>query len=74
MNNYVILHFSGYASVKMLHNGLQIENSSTCGRLLHSIANVTLTDQGRYTCRAQDADGNVIEQPLGNLSMIGEHY
>ena len=70
-NNIMFCIFSGYTSVEILHDESQILSAS-CGHIFHTIANVTLTDQGWYTCRARDAHNNVIEQPFGNIRIVGE--
>ena len=67
----ILFVFSGYASVEILHNGSQLLSAS-CGHIFHTITNATLTDQGQYTCRARDADDNLIERPFGNVRIVGE--
>ena len=79
-NNYIInnlfptfaLLYSDYTNVEMLHNGSRIEFSASCATLLHTIQNVSLSDQGVYFCRAQAVNGSTIEKPLGNLTVFSK--
>ena len=40
--------------------------------VVHTIRNATYSDEGKYICRAEAADGSTFETPLGNMSVIGE--
>ena len=65
--------FSGYESVALYHNGVQVQSSDTCVvRQLHRINMTDYPDQGVYTCLAQTADGSNVTEPVGNLKIVGK--
>ena len=44
----------------------------SCDMVVHTIRKATYSDEGKYMCRAEAADGSTFETPLGNMSVIGE--
>ena len=61
-----------FDSVQLLLNGTAIRLWQSCGTEIHTISNVSHSDEGEYACKAQAADGTTFETPLGNLSVIGK--
>ena len=56
----------------MLHGDTVVHPWQSCSTLLHTVHNVSYSDQGNYTCRVQDATNHICDRPLGNLSVISK--
>ena len=68
--------YSGYESVEILHQGVQLKQHDSCQnhRLIYAINATNTTDEGTYTCQARLANGSTTQQPLGNMAIIGKQY
>ena len=64
--------FRAYVMVQILHNDSVIHPWQSCSTVLHTVHNVSYSDEGRYTCRVQDASYHICDRPLGNLSVISK--
>ena len=58
--------------MELIHNGMQVQSSDICGRLLYRINVTDYSDQGLYTCVAHSADGSNSTESVGTLTIVGE--
>ena len=58
--------------VQLLHGETIVHPWQSCSTVLHTVHNVSYSDEGKYTCRVQDATNHICDRPLGNLSVISK--
>ena len=69
---FLTSQYRNYEMVQILHNETVVHPWQSCSTVLHIIRNVSISDEGMYTCRVQDASNHVCDRPLGNLSAISK--
>lgn len=59
-------------NVDLRRNEMQIDSGPGCHILIHTVANITRNDEGRYECITELMNGTLHRTAAGYLHTIGE--